>query len=210
MDIFKGLLSNRLRQVLFTILFVMLIWSIINPHDRYMWFANFMVAVLYLSGFIIVDRKVHFSDLSIILVFIHNVIILLAAKYTYENFGPFNLLQDTFNLSRNYFDRLGHFFQGVTPVMLMREIYLKGDHMKRGKFFFLTLVMFSLGISGAWELLEFIFADFNGKTDVLAEAMQGDYWDAQQDMLICLIGALIALLTLSKKQDQYLLEEVIE
>ncbi len=208
MNILKGLLSNKLRRVLFSVLFIMLIWSIINPYDRYMWFANFLVAVLYLGSFILIDNKVHFSNLSIILLFIHNVIIILAAKYTYENFGPFNWLQDTFELQRNYFDRLGHFFQGFTPVMLMREVFLKGEHMKRGNFFFLTLVMFALGISGAWELLEFIFADFNGKKDILAEAMQGDLWDAQQDMLICTIGAIAALLTLSKKQDECMMNEV--
>lgn len=202
MSILKVLLSNKLRKVLFAILFIMLIWTIFNPFDRYMWFANFLVAILYFTGFVAVDRKVHFSDLPVILLFIHLVIILFAAKYTYEYFEPFNWLKVTFSLNRNYFDRLGHFFQGVTPVILMREIFLKGEHMKRGKFFFLTLVMFSIGISGAWELLEFIFADVNGKTDVLAEAMQGDFWDAQQDMLICTIGSILSLILLSKRHDR--------
>ncbi len=202
MSILEVLLSNKLRKVLFAILFIMLIWTIFNPFDRYMWFANFLVAILYFTGFVAVDRKVHFSDLPVILLFIHLVIILFAAKYTYEYFEPFNWLKVTFSLNRNYFDRLGHFFQGVTPVILMREIFLKGEHMKRGKFFFLTLVMFSIGISGAWELLEFIFADVNGKTDVLAEAMQGDFWDAQQDMLICTIGSILSLILLSKRHDR--------
>lgn len=186
------------------------IWSAINPYNDYMWRANFAVAVAYTLGIIAIYRKIKFSSLSLILMFIHLVIILISAKYTYENFEPFNWLRDYFGLSRNYFDRVGHFFQGFAPVMGMRDIFLRGKFMKRGKFFFFTLVMFALGISGAWELLEYIGSEIAGKSEEYFLSMQGDMWDAQKDMLICTVGAVLSLLMFSKYQDSELKDEGIE
>jgi putative membrane protein len=134
--------------------------------------------------------------------FIHIVIILLAAKYTYEAFYPFEWLKETLGLSRNYFDRLGHFFQGFTPVMLLRELYIKEKIMQTGPALFVTMVLITLGLSGAWEISELVFSWISGKTEVLLSSMQGDVWDAQQDMMICTVGAIIALILLSEPQDK--------
>lgn len=188
--------------VLLGIIVLMLIWSMFNPYDRYMWRANFLVAIAYLLGFLAIYRKMNFTTISVALVFIHLVIIILAAKYTYEEFPPFNWLKDQFNMDRNYFDRLGHFFQGFAPVIAMREIFLRNGYMKKSKFFILTLILFVLGISGLWELLEFVGSEVAGKTEAYVLSMQGDIWDAQQDMLTCMIASILSLLMFSKYQDK--------
>lgn len=207
MKLFDVRTKEGLHRVLLGIIIVFALWTAINPFDSYMWRANFMVAVAYTIGFVIIYRRVKFSTLTVVLVFIHLVIILLAAKYTYEEFPPFNWLRDNYNLDRNYFDRVGHFFQGFAPVIAMREIYLKSNYMKKSKFFYVTLVMFTLGISGAWELLEFVGSEVAGKTEVYTLSMQGDIWDAQRDMLICTVAAITSLLIFSKYHDTLIEKE---
>ena len=56
---------------------------------------------------------------------------------------PFNWLRDTFDLSRNYYDRVGHFAQGFVPAIITREILLrKKPVVKAGAGCFLLLYLF--------------------------------------------------------------------
>ncbi len=194
--------ENKIHLFLLGLIILVTIWSAINPFDAYMWRANFMVAITYIVVFTLLYKHFRFTTLTVVLAFVHIFIVLLAAKYTYEEFPPFNWLRDSLSLGRNYFDRVGHLFQGVAPVMIFREIFLKGNYMKKSKFFIFTLLMFVLGTSGLWELLEFVGSNVAGKTDAYFVSMQGDMWDAQWDMTMCLIGSIVSLLIFSKHQDR--------
>ncbi len=53
------------------------------------------------------------------------LILLIGGHYTYAKVPLFNYLRDTFDLERNYYDRVGHFMQGFVPALLIRKILVK-------------------------------------------------------------------------------------
>ena len=70
-------------------------------------------------------RRWRFTPLVLVLVFLHCVVLMVGAKYTYAEVPWFSWLRDEFGLARNYYDRVGHFAQGFVPAMVAREILLR-------------------------------------------------------------------------------------
>jgi len=94
-------------------------------------------------------------------------------------------LSEVFSWQRNNFDRLVHFSYGVCLTAVLRQRWWRS----------LETV---LATSAAYELLEWAVA-MTLAPDV-AEAyngQQGDMWDAQADMAIAALGALVAALVTS-------------
>jgi putative membrane protein len=60
----------------------------------------------------------------------------------------------------------------------------------------------ALAVSAAYELIEWLSAVVAGGGAVEFLGTQGDPWDAQADMLMALIGAIVALLTMTRLQDR--------
>ena len=127
--------------------------------------------------------------------------------YTYADVPIGNWARDAFHLSRNHFDRMGHFFQGVIPAMLVRELLQFTTPLRRGKWLFTLATCVALAISAAYELFEWRYAvTFGGQraTDFLGS--QGDPWDAQEDMFMALVGAIVSQVVLGRLQAKHLLE----
>ncbi|MCT4606272.1 MAG: DUF2238 domain-containing protein [Marinisporobacter sp.] len=183
-----------------------LIWSFINPKDLFTWFLEVFPAVIGVSILIFIYPKFRFTNLVYFLIWIHAIILIIGGHYTYAEMPLFNHFKDIFNLSRNYYDRLGHFAQGFIPAMIMREILLRNKVVKRGKWLFFIIVSICLALSAAYELLEFAVARLTGTAAEAFLGTQGDIWDTQWDMLFALWGANTALLTLRKYHDYSLKE----
>jgi len=66
----------------------------------------------------------------------------------------FNWLRDTFDLSRNHYDRVGHFAQGFIPVIIAREVLLKKSPLSRGRWLFFITCCICLSISAVYEFIE--------------------------------------------------------
>ncbi|MCT4618524.1 MAG: DUF2238 domain-containing protein [Marinisporobacter sp.] len=183
-----------------------LIWSVINPKDLFTWFLEVFPAVIGVSILIFIYPKFRFTNLVYFLIWIHAIILIVGGHYTYAEMPLFNYIKDIFNLSRNYYDRLGHFAQGFIPAMIMREVLLRNKVVKRGKWLFFIVVSICLAISAAYELLEFAVARLTGTAAEAFLGTQGDVWDTQWDMLFALWGASTALLALRKYHDYSLKE----
>ena len=113
-------------------------------------------------------------------------------------------MQQAFDLSRNPYDKLGHFFQGFVPAIVAREILLRGAHA-RGRWMVAFLcVCIALAISAFYELIEWWGALALGQGADEFLGTQGDPWDTQSDIFMALIGSILALLTLSGVHDRQL------
>lgn len=190
--------------ILLTSILLLLIWSAINPHDYFTWFLEVFPAI---AGLIILPatyNRFRFSNLIYTLIWIHMAILIIGGHYTYAENPLFDWLQITFDLSRNYYDRLGHFAQGFIPVMIAREILLRNAVAKRGPWLFFLLVCIALSISAFYEFVEWWVAIASGSAAESFLATQGDVWDTQWDMFLAMLGALIALVTLSGRHDREL------
>jgi putative membrane protein len=103
-------------------------------------------------------------------------------------------VQDYFNLSRNHYDRLVHFSFGLLLVIPVKEYLSTHIIIKNKTIFSLILIFIFLGIGGLYEIIEWSYALIDGSENTanfLGE--QGDKWDAQQDIALAGLGALITL-----------------
>jgi len=180
------------------------IWSGINPNSYLVWFLNSIPTLLLVSIVILTYKKFTFSTFVYFVIFVHVVILLIGAKYSYQGNPLFNKLMEIFDLSRNNFDRVGHFAQGFTPAVMSKELLLRKGYMKRSKMFYFVIMCISLAISAFYELLEFSFAKITGYPVSFVLAFQGDPWDTQWDMILAICGALTALIIFGSLHDKYI------
>ncbi|MDA0239430.1 MAG: DUF2238 domain-containing protein [Proteobacteria bacterium] len=185
---------------------LVLVWSGIGPADRLTWWlevAPVVIAVPLLAG---LYRRVRFTALFYRLVLIHAVILMVGGHYTYANV-PFGFwLQDLLDLSRNHYDRIGHFAQGFIPAIVTRELLVRWSPLKGSKWLPFLVICVCLAFSAFYELIEWWGAAILGQGATEFLGTQGDIWDSQWDMFWALIGAGTALVTLSRLHDRGLAE----
>jgi len=180
------------------------IWSLINPHDYFTWVLEVFPAVSGVAVLIGIYPRFKFTNLVYILISIHAVILMVGGHYTYAEVPLFNWIRDTFGLARNHYDRVGHFAQGFVPAMIAREVLIRRSPLRQGGWLSFIVVCIALAISASYELIEWAAAELTGTAATAFLGTQGDVWDTQWDMFLCLIGALIALITLRGLQDRQL------
>ena len=99
--------------------------SAINPHDYLTWILEVFPAIIGF-GLIIFNRdSFRLSQFLLILICIHSIVLFIGGHYTYAEVPVGNWAKDFFGLSRNHYDRVGHFMQGFQPAFLAREILLR-------------------------------------------------------------------------------------
>ncbi|MDW3206800.1 MAG: DUF2238 domain-containing protein [Alphaproteobacteria bacterium] len=181
-----------------------LIWSWVGPYDRATWWMEAAPVLLAVPILAATWRRFPLTPVLYVLIWLHAVILLVGAHYTYALVPVGEWARDAFDLSRNHYDRLGHFAQGFVPAIAARELLLRLTPLKRGGWLFAILTLSVLGISAAYELIEWIAAEIaaDGAADFLGS--QGDIWDAQKDMALALIGAVAAQLLLPRLHDRHL------
>jgi len=179
-------------------------WSAIHPHDYFTWFLEVVPALVALPILIITYPRFPLTPLAYILIFLHICILLVGGHYTYAEVPLFNWIRDTFHLSRNHFDRVGHFAQGFVPAILARELLLRTSPLRPGKWLNTIVICICLAISAAYELFEWSVAEITGSAADAFLGTQGDVWDTQKDMLTALIGAIFALILLSRLHNRQL------
>ena len=102
--------------------------------------------------------------------------------YTYAEVPVFNWLRDTFDLSRNYYNRLGHLAQGFVPAMIACEILVRNNIIKTGVQLFFMVCSTCLAISACYEFIEWWVAVVSGKSADAFLGTQGDVWDTRWDI----------------------------
>ncbi len=196
--------DRKLHLVLLVSLAAVLVWSVVKPFDFFTWILEALIPVVGVLILLFTYRKFRLTNLAYVLIWIHAIILLVGAHYTYSQMPAFNWLRDTFELSRNHYDRFGHIAQGFIPVILARELLLRTSPLERGKWLSFIIVCICLAISAFYELLEWWVATVTGTAADLFLALQGDIWDTQKDMALCLLGAVVALVALGRMHDRAL------
>ncbi len=195
---------NRIHKNLLIIFFIALIWSAVNPKDVFTWFLEVFPAILGVGVIILIYSRFKFTTFVYILILIHTIILIIGGHYTYAEMPLFNWIKDVFNLSRNYYDRLGHFAQGFIPAFIVREVLIRKVYLKRGKMLNFLVVCVCLAISASYELLEWGVAEATGSAADAFLGTQGDVWDTQWDMFFALIGAVISVSMFGNIHDKYI------
>ena len=197
-------------KILFSVLALVFIWSATRPHDYFTWFLEVFPVIIALPILFFTHKKFPLTSLLYILILIHAIILMVGGHYTYalvpiNELPAFNWLRDAFDLSRNYYDRVGHFAQGFVPAMIAREILLRKNVVKTGGWLFFIVCCICLSISACYEFIEWWVAVASGTAAEAFLGTQGDVWDTQWDMFIALVGAIMAQILLAKLQSKQLL-----
>lgn len=194
----------KLLYTLLFLLFGLLIWSAIDPKEYFTWFLEVLPAVLGILILAFTFKKFRFTKLVYILIFFHCAILIVGGHYTYAEVPLFDWIRDALDQSRNNYDKLGHFAQGFVPAMIARELLIRKEVVLKKSWLAFIVVCITLAISAAYELLEWAVAAVSGEEGDSFLGTQGYIWDTQSDMLFATIGAIVALLTLSKTHNNQL------
>lgn len=195
---------RRVLPVLLATGVAFLAWSGIHPHDRFTWVLEIFPAVLALIILAATYRRFPFTLMVYFLVWIHAIILMIGGHYTYAEVPLFNWIRDAFHLSRNHYDRLGHFAQGFVPAIVTREVLLRTSPLRRGKWLSFIVVSITLAFSAFYEFIEWWVSLATGEAGNAFLGTQGDIWDTQWDMFMCFIGSIISLLVLRRAHDRQL------
>lgn len=172
------------------------------PYDRATWAMEVAPVFIALPLLALSQRRFPLTPLLYAMITWHCLVLILGGAYTYARVPLGFWLQDLFALSRNPYDKIGHFAQGLIPALLAREILLRTRQVRgRGMAGFLAVCV-ALAVSAVYELIEWWAALALGQGADEFLGTQGDPWDTQSDMFMALLGALVSSLLLARWHDR--------
>ena len=173
-----------------------------QPFDRATWVMEVAPALIALPLLWVTAGRFPLTRLALALIAVHGLVLMLGGAYTYARVPIGFAAQDLLGLARNPYDRLGHFMQGFVPAIVLRELLIRLGGLRPGKLLMVLVLACCLAVSATYELIEFGAAQTMGQGAEAFLGTQGDMWDTQWDMLMCLIGAACALVLLTRVHDQ--------
>lgn len=173
-----------------------------QPFDRATWVMEVAPALIALPLLWVTAGRFPLNRLALALIAVHGLVLMLGGAYTYARVPIGFAAQDLLGLARNPYDRLGHFMQGFVPAIVLRELLFRLGGLRPGKLLMVLVLACCLAVSATYELIEFGAAQTMGQGAEAFLGTQGDMWDTQWDMLMCLIGAACALVLLTRVHDQ--------
>jgi putative membrane protein len=175
-------------------------WGL-HPLDRRDWILENVLTVAFVAALVLTRRRFPLSNVSYTLIFVYLCLHTVGAHYTYAQvpydkgfralFG--RSLSDLTGWQRNHFDRLVHFCFGFLLAYPIREIFLRVVGARGFWGYYLPLDV-TMSFSMLYELIEWGTAvKFGGNLGQTFLGTQGDPWDAQKDMALASLGALISM-----------------
>lgn len=198
--------ARRSRELLvLSVLFWLLVaWSAIRPYDAKDYVFEIVTPI---GGFLLLAltcRRFRFTSLAYRLMFLEAVVLVVGAHYTHARVPLFDWIRDVTGGSRNDFDRLAHFCVGLLIVIPVREILRRRTPLS-GRWLATLAALSILGFAAFYEITEWWLAV--AVAPDTAEAYlgsQGDPWDAQKDMLLDGLGAILGLLVFTRAHERQL------
>ncbi len=190
--------------ILITLFLIGFILSGINPHDYFTWFLEVFPAIIGFVILLLTFNKFRFSYLTYVLILVHCYILFIGGHYTYAEVPLFNWIRDVLHQSRNNYDKVGHFAQGFIPAVIVRELFIRKEIVKKGLWLSFLTVCVCVTISAFYEFLEWFVAVASGQSADAFLGTQGYVWDTQSDILFATIGAVCMVIFISGLQDKQL------
>jgi putative membrane protein len=140
--------------ILLAVVVVALVLSGIRPYDRLTWLLETVWVMLGIALVLVTWRRFPLTTLLCCLLALHALVLIIGGLYTYARtpVGPW--IQDLFGLSRNPYDRIGHFIQGFVPAILVREILVRRSPLRGNRWLGPLVVCACLAFSAFFEMIE--------------------------------------------------------
>ncbi|MEB3753098.1 DUF2238 domain-containing protein [Acinetobacter sp. MD2(2019)] len=200
---------NKNKWITIFILLLLIGIASINPLEMQSYLLHQLGTVVMLIGLFYVNAKTKISTLAFNLYCGFLAVHIVAAHYLYS-YVPYQLWTETlfkvnidevFGWQRNMFDRLVHFSYGFLLFPFFYQVFeawLKPlEHYKKT---ILVCMMWVMASSMLYELLEWWIAiGMSAEEAEKYNGQQGDMWDAHKDMLLAVIGSIVAWLVFPQK-----------
>lgn len=191
----------RLRLVLLAILLALVVVCGIAPISRSDWILENVLVAGVIVLLWTTRRWLPLTDASIWVIFVFLVFHEIGSHYTYAKvpydawfesvFG--RTLNSLLGFERNHYDRLVHFLFGFLLAVPMRELFMRVVRARGFTSYWLPVQM-TLSWSAVYEVVEwFTVILFGGDLGAAFLGTQGDEFDAQKDMMLAGIGAMLAM-----------------
>ncbi|HEY1057565.1 MAG TPA: DUF2238 domain-containing protein [Limnobacter sp.] len=178
-----------------------LLVSAYKPYDRMTWLMEVLPVLIALPLMCASHRRFPLTTVLYIAVFVHCLVLIMGGAYTYARVPLGFQIADWLGMTRNPYDKIGHFMQGFVPALLVREILIRRNEVRTAamRFFLITCVV--LAFSAFYELIEWWAAlAMGGNADDFL-GTQGYVWDTQSDMFWALCAGLLAQVVLGPLQS---------
>ncbi|HCB1498228.1 TPA: DUF2238 domain-containing protein [Klebsiella michiganensis] len=196
--------SSGIKFAALTLLLI-LVYTGISAGDKLTWLMEVTPVIILVPLLLATHSRYPLTPLLYILIFFHAIILMVGGMYTYAKVPIGFDVQAWLDLSRNPYDKLGHFFQGLVPALAAREILLRGGYVHGRKMLAFVVCCIALAISAVYELIEWWAALALGQGADEFLGTQGDPWDTQSDMFCALLGALTTVFVLGRWHTNQLL-----
>lgn len=193
-----------LRFVWIFIYLSVLVWSAISPKDMTIWFLEAGPAIIAGILMLMTYNSFRLTPLLYIFILMHCIILMVGAHYTYAEVPLFDTLRLVFDFERNNYDKLGHFFQGLVPALVAREILIRKQVVNGSAWLNLFVVSICLAFSAFYELIEWWTALISEESAEAFLGTQGYIWDTQSDMGWALLGAITTLVVFARLHNRQL------
>src|SRR4051794_17747889 len=110
---------------LLAVVLIALVVSGIAPYDRLTWLLEVVWVIIGVPVVLLTWRRFPLTTLLCSLLATHALILITGGHYSYARTPLGDWLRDLFDLSRNPYDRIGHFAQGFVPAILVREVLVR-------------------------------------------------------------------------------------
>ena len=193
--------SRQLPSILLAVFAVIWVALAIKPWYRQDWALENLLVAIALPLLARSYQHWRFSNAAYVCLFIFFTLHIIGAHYTYsevpyDQWGKALLgfsLNEALGFSRNHYDRFVHLVYGLLIALPSMEL-LQKRAPPQGLWIWLLPVLFISSHSVIYEMVEWAAAViFGGDLGVAYLGTQGDVWDAQKDMFLASLGAVVGV-----------------
>lgn len=196
--------------ILLVLFFLGLIVSGIHPRNYGHWIGESAAPIVGLIILVATFKKFRYTMFTYSVILISCYLMFVGAHYTFSRVPLFDWIRDYFGQDRNNFDKLGHFVQGIIPVLVARELFLRKKIVVGYKWISFISFCICMATTSVYELIEYLACILANRNPNTFLGTQGDIWDSQSDMLAAALGGLFLLFFLRKMHDRIIAREFPE
>jgi putative membrane protein len=192
---------------LILIFFLGLIWSAVNPRRYDHWIGESSAPIIGAIILVLSFKQFRFTYFTYSVILFSCLLMFVGAHYTFSRVPLFDWIKEVLGQNRNNFDKFGHFFQGVVPILVARELFIRKKIVKGRNWISFLSFCICMATTSVYEIIEYLACSISGKNPASFLGTQGNAWDSQSDMLAAALGGLFAIFFVLKLHDRLIEKE---
>ena len=188
-----------MRILMATVLLVALA-SLITTDDRTNWILEECIVLVAIPFVWRYSSTVGLTPTLVLAATVQMLVITHGAHATYEHAWLGEQLVHLFGMHRNPWDRVGHLMQGVVPALAAREVLCRHARLTPGALVSFLAISVAMCVSAIYEIIELMLSLIGSDATKAFVNTNGDIYDPQWDMVMALIGSLIATIGIARYQ----------